>query len=80
MDSTFKLLAIALLMCFSLPNISRARVLDSRWKSKTTLVARLKLDDAKGSSNCWESLFHKEHPDRLLAEFARFAWIHCRRR
>ncbi|KAL6558918.1 hypothetical protein OROMI_019268 [Orobanche minor] len=57
MDSTFKLLAIALLMCFSLPNFSRARVPDSRWKSKTTLVARLKLDDAQGSSNCWESLF-----------------------
>ncbi|KAL6502659.1 hypothetical protein OROHE_024312 [Orobanche hederae] len=57
MDSLFKLLSIALLLCFSLSNVSAARTLHPISKSKTTLAARLKLDEAQGSSNCWESLF-----------------------
>ncbi|KAL3637474.1 hypothetical protein CASFOL_018642 [Castilleja foliolosa] len=60
MDSTFKLLLIALLLCFSLSNFATARTLDPRSKAKmkTTLPARLKLDEAgQGSSNCLESLF-----------------------
>ncbi|KAL3614652.1 hypothetical protein CASFOL_041409 [Castilleja foliolosa] len=58
MDSTFKLLSIALLLCVPLSNFATARILDPISKSKTTLSARLKLDEAdQGSSNCWESLF-----------------------
>ncbi|KAI3461971.1 hypothetical protein Pfo_018634 [Paulownia fortunei] len=53
MDSTFKLLPIALLLCFSASNIATARMLDSR----STLAARLKLEEVEGSSNCWDSLF-----------------------
>ncbi|KAG8373257.1 hypothetical protein BUALT_Bualt11G0005100 [Buddleja alternifolia] len=52
MDSTFKLLTIALLLCFSAFKIATARMLDSR----LTLGARLKLEEVKGSPNCWDSL------------------------
>ncbi|KAL3644125.1 hypothetical protein CASFOL_012057 [Castilleja foliolosa] len=60
MYSTIKLLPIALLLCFSLSSLTiTARLLDSGPKSKSTLAARLKLDEAgdQGSSNCWESMF-----------------------
>lgn len=53
MDSNFKLVPIALLLCFSASNIATARMLDSR----SALPARLKLEEVEGSSNCWESLF-----------------------
>ncbi|GFP91803.1 egg cell-secreted protein 1.1 [Phtheirospermum japonicum] len=58
MNPTFKLLPIALLLCFSLSNLATtARILDSG--SKPTLAARLKLEKSgdEGSSNCWESMF-----------------------
>lgn len=51
MSSTFKLLPIALLLCFSATTMATARMLDSR----PTLAARLKLEEVAGS-NCWQSL------------------------
>ncbi|KAL8474952.1 hypothetical protein ACS0TY_031393 [Phlomoides rotata] len=52
MNSTFKIVAIALLLRFATSNSCTARMLDS----KSTLSARLKLEEVAGS-NCWESLF-----------------------
>ncbi|KAG8383419.1 hypothetical protein BUALT_Bualt04G0010800 [Buddleja alternifolia] len=46
MVSTFKLLPMAMLLCFLAPNIATARILDPR----PTLLARLKLDEEEGSS------------------------------
>ncbi|KAG8373260.1 hypothetical protein BUALT_Bualt11G0005400 [Buddleja alternifolia] len=54
MDSTFKLLTIALLLCFSAFKIATARMLDSR----SALGARLKLEEAIGSieKDCWPGM------------------------
>ncbi|PIN11449.1 hypothetical protein CDL12_15950 [Handroanthus impetiginosus] len=41
-----------MLLCFSASNITAARIRDP----KSTIAARLKLQEDEGSSNCWDSL------------------------
>ncbi|GER42974.1 hypothetical protein STAS_19797 [Striga asiatica] len=59
MNSTLKLLPIALLLCLSLSNLATARIFDPAPKTQRTgLVARLnKLEEAEEPSTCFESLF-----------------------